>query len=93
MPTRFSATSPVPSVNQQATSAIRKSSTPSKPPTDVRSARYCARLKHGADGRTRPLRQAPGLMKQSVSCNPTGHNINSGQTSGQGLMPRKNPCF
>jgi hypothetical protein len=91
MPTRFSGTSPDLSVNRQATLAACKTSTPSSPTTVVSSASPFASLKPGADVRRRPLQQAPGLVQPSVSWDPTGHYVNSGQTNGQGLMPRKNP--
>ena len=93
MPTRFSGTSPGMSVNRQATLAVRKTSTPSSPPTVVSSASSFGSLKPGADVRRRSLQQAPGLVQRPVTWNPTGQYINSGQTNGQGLMPRKNPYF
>jgi hypothetical protein len=93
MPTRFSGTSPDLSVSRQDTLAVRKTSTPSSPSTVVSSGSSFASLKPGADVRRRSLQQTPGLMQPPVSWNPTGRYINSGQTNGQGLMPRKNPYF
>jgi len=80
-------------VSKQATLAVRKTSTSSSPPTVVSNASSFASLKPGADVRRRSLQQVPGLVQRPVSWNPAGHYINSGQTNGQGLMPRKNPYF
>jgi len=93
MPTRFTGTSPDLSVSRQATLAAHKTSTPSSPPTVVSSSSSFASHKPDADVRRRSLQQAPGLVKPPVSWDPAGHYINSGQTNGQGLMPRKNPYF
>lgn len=93
MPTKFSGKSPDLSVSRQATLAVRNTSTPSSPTTVVTSASSFMSLKPGADVRRRSLQQAPGLVQPPVSWDPTGHYINSGQTNGQGLIPRKNAYF
>jgi hypothetical protein len=90
MPTRYSGTSTDLSISQQTTLVARKTSGPSLPPTLITNA---SSFKPGGDIRRRSLQQAPGFVQPPVSWDPPGHYINSGQTNGQGHMPRKNSYF